>query len=365
MAVAYARSDFTAAAMRARQQGRAYAALAGIRHALTFTVVIGVAAWTRSAAPTIAALTATTLVSLIALGPAMRTPGARLALVDRRTLGRFLRYSQPIVASTILYLGVLFVDRQFALRHFGAEATGKLSLATDLGFRVFLAINFLPETLLFQHAVQRETEEGRGAAERQVAVNAVCAFAILAPLAAGYMVMAPTFEALVAPPAFRGDFARLSVALAPGYFAYCALMSVCNPVFQLRHTTWPLTLAAASAFAANLALLATPGFARDAEGVARAFSVSLAIGFAIAAGAALRLQPLRPKLGDLLVVAAATGAMAVALRPLNGLHPPILAAALALAVGGIAFAGPLIAFNVVGSRDFLKSRARGARSFSA
>jgi hypothetical protein len=64
MAIAYARSDYTAAQMRARSQGRAYAALAGIRQSLTFTVVIGIAAETRSAGPVVVALAATTLFRL-------------------------------------------------------------------------------------------------------------------------------------------------------------------------------------------------------------------------------------------------------------------------------------------------------------
>ena len=83
MAIAYARSDYCAALMRARSQGRAYAALAGIRQTLTFTVVIGIAAETRSAGPVVAALAGTTLLSVVALGPAMRVPGVGLRLADR------------------------------------------------------------------------------------------------------------------------------------------------------------------------------------------------------------------------------------------------------------------------------------------
>ncbi len=360
MALAYARSDYTAAQMRARRQARAYAALAGVRHTLTFTVVIAVALWTRSAGAALAALVGATLVSLIAVGPAMRTPGAALKLADRASIRRFVVYAQPIVASTILYLVILFVDRQFALRHFGAAATGKLSLATDLGFRLFLAINFLPETLLFQRAVEREAEEGREAADAQAAVNIVLSLAILAPLAAGYVVMAPTFEALFAPPAFRGDFARLSVSLAPGFFAYCALMSTCNPIFQLGHRTWPLTLAALAALGANLALLATPAFSSDIDGVAKAFAVSLWVGLATAVAAAVRLHKARPSPRDLAVVAAATLAMSVSIKPLNALHPPALAALVALLTGGAIYAGAALGFDVGGCRAIVAARVKAS-----
>jgi hypothetical protein len=216
MAIAYARSDYCAALMRARWQGPAYAALAGIRQTLTFTVVIGIAAETRSAGPVVAALVGTTLLSVVALGPAMRVPGAGLRLADRRTIGRFLGYAKPIVISSVLYLLITFIDRQLAFVRFGAAAAGKLSLATDLGLRLFFAINFLPETLLFQYAVQREATEGRLAAERQVAVNIVLSFAVLAPLTVGYMVMArrswrrPPFAAIT-----RGSASCLRPASSP------------------------------------------------------------------------------------------------------------------------------------------------------
>jgi O-antigen/teichoic acid export membrane protein len=170
MAIAYARSDYSAAQMRARSKGRAYAALAAIRHGLTFSVVIAVAATTRSAAPVVAALAGTTLVSVVALAPAIRTPGARLALADRQTIRRFIAYAKPIVVSTVIYLLITLIDRQLAFARFGAAAAGQFSLATDLGLRLFLAINFVPETLLFQYAVLREAQEGRARAEQQIAV---------------------------------------------------------------------------------------------------------------------------------------------------------------------------------------------------
>jgi hypothetical protein len=66
--------------------------------------VIGVAAAACSAAPVIAALAATTLISVVALGPATRTPGARLALANWRAIERFVVYSKPVVASTVIYL---------------------------------------------------------------------------------------------------------------------------------------------------------------------------------------------------------------------------------------------------------------------
>jgi O-antigen/teichoic acid export membrane protein len=358
MAIAYARSDYCAAQMRARSQERAYAALAAIRQSLTFTVVLVIASETRSAGAVVAALTATTLLSIVALGPAMRTPGARLSQADGRMIGQFTAYAKPIVASSVIYLLITLIDRQLAFAWFGAAAAGELSLATDLGLRLFFAINFLPETLLFQYAVQREAEEGRAAAERQIAVNIVLSFAVLAPLTVGYMAMAPTFEALLVPAAFRGDYARLSLSVAPGLFAFCAIYSMCNPVFQLAGKTWPLTLAAVAALIANLALTRLPLFSADVDGLARAYAISFVIGLAVAGVLALRVRAIYPSLKDLVTVALATAAMGFAIRPLNAVHPPILAALLALALGGSILGGAMLAFDVGGCRAAVMRRPR-------
>ena len=361
MAIAYARSDYFAAYMRARDQGRAFAVLAATRHSLTFTVVIGVAAAARSAAPVIAALTATTLISVVALGPATRTPGARLALANWRAIQRFVVYSKPVVASTVIYLMINLFDRHLALERFGAAATGQLALATDLGLRVFLAINVLPETLLFQYALKRERDEGHAVAERQVASNIVLIFAVLAPLTASYMAMAPTIEAVIAPAAFRGEYAKLSIALAPGFLAFCALTSMCNPVFQLAKKTWPLTLAAVAALIVNLVLVELPFFSADIEGLAEAFAISLGVGFAVAASAAFRRSSIRPAGRDMIVVGATACAMGLVMRPLNAIHPPLLAAVLSIVLGGAILASSVLAFDVGGLRALAAERLRWLR----
>jgi O-antigen/teichoic acid export membrane protein len=358
MAIAYARSDYFAALMRARDQGRAFAVLAATRHSLTFTVVICVAVAARSAAPVVAALTATTLISVVAIGPATRTPGARLSLANWQAIERFVVYSKPIVASTVIYLVINLFDRHLALERFGAAETGQLALATDLGLKLFLAINVLPETLLFQYALKRERDEGRAIAERQIAANIVLIFAVLAPLTASYMAMAPTIETVMAPAAYRGEYAKLSCSLAPGFLAFCALYSMCNPVFQLAKKTWPLTLAAVAALIANVVLVQLPCFSADIDGLARAFAISLGVGFAVAAGTAFRQRAIRPAGRDMIVIAAAAGAMGLLMRPLNDIHPPLLAAALSIVLGGAVLASSILIFDVGGLRALAAERLR-------
>jgi hypothetical protein len=363
VAIANARCDYSGAQLRARDQAGAFAALYAMRQTLTFTLVVAVAYWTRDAASVIATMATASLAPVVVLGAAMRTPGATLSQASRERLAQFVVYAKPIVASTVIYQLIGLVNRQTAFALFGAAATGKLSLATDLGLRLFLVVNVLPEILLFQFALKRDREDGRVAAQRQIGVNSVIVFAILAPLTAGYMAMAPTFEAILVPAAYRGDFARLSVELAPGFFAYCALYSTLNPVFQLAERTWPLTLAALAALGADLTMLRFDLFTRDVDGLALAYAASLGVGFLAAAIPGFREPASRPALRDLIVIAAATAAMTAAIRPLNGSAAPIVVAALAVALGGAIFGGCLMIFDVAGLRGAMLARlgARRAR----
>ena len=216
LALALSRIDYAGAQFRAREQQVAFAALYGFRQVFCFTAVVAVAYCTRDWALTIAALAVANLAAAIALSAPLRTPGARLRQASGARLAEFFIYAKPIVASLVVYQLVALINRQAALERLGAVQTGELSLATDLGQRLFLAVNSLPELLLFQYALQRARTESQAAGERQIGLNMVLALSLLAPLAAGYMAMAPTFEALLVPAAYRGDYARLSLELAPG-----------------------------------------------------------------------------------------------------------------------------------------------------
>ena len=199
----------------------------------------------------------------------------------------------------MLYQVVGLVNRHVALTHFGAEATGKFSLATDLSLRLFGAANSLPELLLFQYVLKLDRTQGRAAAERQQSVNISLSLGFLAPLAVGYAVMAPTFEQLMAPAAYRGEFASLSANLAPGYFAQFALISAIGPIFQLRGATWQLSAAAVLALLADLALVGFTPLSDSLDGLAMANSLSLCAGsvgdggagVAAFVGAASRARP--------------------------------------------------------------------------
>ena len=358
LAVAFTRVDYSGAQFRAREQGAAFALLYGLRQALAFTVVLAIVYYTRDSTLTVAALAAISFIPAIAVGRALRTPGARLAHASKDHLWQFLVYAKPIVASLVLYQLISLVNRQAALDHLGADATGELSLATDVGTRLFLAFNSLPEMLLFQFALRRDRDEGRSAGEKQIGVNIVIVLALLLPLTAGYMAMLPTFEALMVPTAYRGDFARLSLELAPGLLAFCVISSALNPVFQLAKRTLPLTIAAAIALATDFALIAFGGAADSIDGLAEANTFSMGVGFVILAVMGLRNANVRPRPRDVAVVCGATLAMALAIRPLNGLASPILVAMMALALGGAGYAAAIWLFDVAGVRAFVIGRWR-------
>ena len=368
LAIALNRVDYAGAQFRARGQDRAFAALYGLRQLLTFVFVVAVADVTRDAMKTIVALAVASLATAIALSPTLRTPGAGLRRASGGKIVEFLIYAKPIVVSLVIYQAIALINRQVALDHLGAVATGKLSLATDLGQRLFGAVSTLPELLLFQYALERDRAHGRAAADRQIGLNMVFALAALAPLAGGYMAMAPTFEALIVPTAYRGDFARLTLVVAPGFLAYCTILAALNPVFQLAKRTWPVTLAALAALATDLALLRFTDAAASIDGLAAANSISLVVGLAIAAAMALRRKASRPRLRDVAVIAVATIVMAAAVRPLNDVHPSALAAAAALLGGGSLYGAALLAFDVGGLRELTAAWLRGAargRSVSA
>jgi O-antigen/teichoic acid export membrane protein len=358
LALALSRIDYAGAQFRAREQGIAFAALYALRQTLGFTAVIAVAYLTRNWALTIAALAAANLLAAIALNAPLRTPGARLSQASGRRLAEFFVYAKPIVASLVVYQLVALINRQAALDRLGAVATGELSLATDLGQRLFLAVNSLPEFLLFQYALQRARADGHKAAERQLGVNMALALALLAPLAAGYMAMAPTFEALLVPAAYRGDYARLSLELAPGFLAFCAISSMLNPVFQLAKRTWLVIIAALGALVTDLALLQFADAAGSTDALARAYSISIGVGLAIAIGLAATQSSARPRLRDVAAIAAATIAMTLVVRPFNGLASHALAAVLAVVVGGGLYGAIVLLFDVAGLRAFALERLR-------
>jgi O-antigen/teichoic acid export membrane protein len=359
--VAISRIDYSAAQFRARDLSRPFALIFALRQLFCFVAAAGVAWLRRDAATTVAALAVANLAAAIALGPALRVPGATLMAARAEDVRRFFFYAKPLVASFVIYALISLINRQVALSRLGAAETGEFALAFDLSQRLFQALYALPEIFLFQYALRRDREQGRAAAEAQIALNAVLSLAAFLPVAAGYFALGPTFERLIVPAAYRGDFARLSLALAPGLLCYGGIVIAVHPVFQLAQRTWPVTAAAALALATDAALLLFGDFGSSVEGLAHAYSISLGVGGVAAAAMAFRRKAVRPALYDLAVLAGAVAAMVAVVRPLNALGSPWLGALAGVSLGGSLYVAILLACNFAGAREFLLGRLRARR----
>ena len=365
LAVAAHRLDYMAARFRARDEARRFAGIYGLRQLLYFTAVIATALITRNALYTVAALAASNLLAAVAFSIPARVEGAALKRAAPQRIREFLVYAKPIVFSLVFYQFVFLINRQVALSHLGVEATGKLSLASDVGLRLFGVANTLPELMLFQYVLKLDRTEGRAAAERQQSRNISLALGLLGPLAAGYATMAPTLEALIAPPAYRGAFASLSAELAPGYLGLFMIMTAISPLYQLKQSTWRLTAAALVALAVDIGLVGFGGFAESLDGLAEATSISLLCGMAATAALVLSVSPVRPRALDLAVIAASTACVVALARPLNAWSHPLLAASAAAGIGALVLGGAYFAFDVGGIRTFLMERARASGAASA
>ena len=356
--VAMHRVDFTSARFRARDEPWPFAGVYALRQAACFTLVLAVAYETRNAAATVTALAAANLVPGLAFAYRARVAGAALRKASFEQLKQFFVYAKPIVLSLVVYQIVALINRHIALAHLGAEPTGRYSLATDLGLRLFGACNSLPELMLFQIALRLDRTHGRAAAEAQLGRNVLLSVGFLAPMAVGWAVMAPTFEALLAPAAFRGSFATVSAAIAPGYFAQFVMISGVNPIFQLHNATWRLSGAALVALVVDVALVNFTSLSQSLEGLAFAYSLSLIAALIATSSLALAAYNVRPRLRDLVVIAAACAAMAALVHPLNALAWRPGAAALAVFVGGATIGAAYVAFDVAGARGFVLVAAR-------
>ena len=217
LAVGFNRVDFLGARLRARRLDREFSLLFGLRQALYFTLVVA-AAWLRRDAAAVIAGDGVRELRLRGFGRARAARPARPlrprgapkphALLRLRPAGRRL--------ADALSAHLSRQSHRLRCNTLGASAAGELSLATDIGSRLFMAVNTLPEFLLFQLVLTEHRERGVSAATRQLEDNAALAFALMAGLAAGYMAMADTFASLVAPSAYRGDFSGLTRMLDAG-----------------------------------------------------------------------------------------------------------------------------------------------------
>jgi O-antigen/teichoic acid export membrane protein len=180
--------------------------------------------------------------------------------------------------------------------------------------------------------------------------------ALLLPLAAGYWLAMPAFEALVVPASYRGSFAIYSTILIPALFAFALIQYALNPVFQLKRRTGPVVLAAFVALAVNAALLAILPERAGPQGVAIGQLAGLAAAALLFTIMAVRQGGLRLPWRDIGLAGLATAAMVLALLPLRSLDPPALALGLVTIGGAGIYAAIAYALDMAGLRVLLRAR---------
>jgi hypothetical protein len=257
----------------------------------------------------------------------------------------------PIVVANVLYQAVPAANRALVSQVDGFAAAGQLALAFELGIRVIGAIGSTLDVLLFQIAVLAEKTLGPRAARRQVSRNMAIQLAVLLPAVAGCWLILPSFEHLLVPPAFRGPFAQYFALMLPAILCF-ALASYCvGPAFQIAHRTMPLIVGGLVAAGADgLAVLLLPATA-DASRFAIAPSLASVAGLVATVGFLFTLEPMWPDRRDMIGVLSATVAMIVAIAPLRGLEPGLVALAAQAGLGILVYGAVIAAFDVAGLRS--------------
>ncbi|MDF3060417.1 MAG: hypothetical protein K0S06_526 [Microvirga sp.] len=355
-AIGMAMFDYRAALARARFLDRAYSRLVLFKNLVAFGLMVGGAYLFREPALVLAGAAASGGLALLVARGILADCGATPAAAERRHLAAFASYAVPLVAANLIYQLIPLLNRSALAVTDGYAEAGQFALAADVGLRIFMTIGSALDLLLFQLVVRTDESHGRAEAEAQVARNLALVVALLLPLAAGYWLAMPAFEALVVPASYRGSFAIYSTILIPALFAFALIQYALNPVFQLKRRTGPVVLAAFVALAVNAALLAILPERAGPQGVAIGQLAGLAAAALLFTIMAVRQGGLRLPWRDIGLAGLATAAMVLALLPLRSLDPPALALGLVTIGGAGIYAAIAYALDMAGLRVLLRAR---------
>lgn len=347
--------EYSAALARALFLNRAYVQLTMVKNVLAFGSMVAAGLLFGGAAPVLGMFALSTAIATFSVRGALREPAATLSGTTRERLAVFARYGWPIVGANLAYQAIALANRVVATAFFGYAAGGQVSLATDVTIRLFLSAGAALDAYLFQVAVRRSETDGLASAHRQVGRNMVVVTAVLSLLAVGYATAMPLFEALFVPEHFRGEYGRIGLALVPGVLAFCLVQFGLSPVFQVAGRTAPILWAALAAAAVDLGLLAiVPGSIRPVD-LAWVHSAALLASLAVVAAQAFRIPECRPRARDLGALLLASAAASAAIWPMRTVGPAALGLAGAVVAGTSVFGAVLIAFDVAGARNGVRS----------
>lgn len=355
MGIAAGLFEYRAALARARFLDRVYVLLVLAKNGLGFVLMLAGAFLFADARLVILGNVLAVVAALAMTHRALSDRDCGPARPDWRRVPGFLAYSLPLVGANLVFQMLPLLSRAVAVAAFGFAEAGLLSLPADIGLRLVASIGSALDVFLFQLAVRREAEGGLAAAQDQVRRNLVLVSGILLPLCAWIWLVAPAFEALAVPAAFRGAFLTYLAWLLPGFLALGLVQYALNPVFQIARATRPILLAALAGLVVTGGLVLVLPRLMGPAGIAAAQSAGLVATFVVALALAMRLMPLVARRRDLAVIVVATLAC-LALAPWRGGEPVTTLTGLTLATGLIV-GGALVAFDVAGIRGIARQFA--------
>ncbi len=354
--------DYHTALVRARFQDQVYARLVIAKNVLSLLLTVGGALLFGSAEMAVAGLCLSMTGSLLLGRRDLTDRDASSRLAHRALVRTMLGYAFPVVLANMLYQIIPLTDRAMAASQHGFAVSGQFSLAYDIGFRIASAIGSTIDILLFQVAVRLHENHGPDLAKQAVARNAGVVFAVLAPACAGCWIVLPSFERLIVPEQFSGQFSHYFTLLLPGLFFYAMIHWAVNPMFQIGKRTRPLIAAALIASLANGVLLFVLPAVADASDYAIAQSCALGVGLAALLVFATRLNPVWPRARDLAFTVLATLGMVAAVQPLRAMAPGTVTLLAQAGTGVLAYGALVLLFNIGGSRTFAIDVLSGLRS---
>lgn len=348
--------DFATALVRARFQDRAYGLMVVTKNVLTFVLTVGGAFLFHSARVALIGMMISVAGCLIAGRRTLIDPNARIDRADGALMRRYLAYGLPIIFAAVLYQTVPLANRAILSHADGFAEVGLLALAFETGVRIVGAIGSAIDVILFQIAVHAEKTDGAAAARAQISRNLGAVFAIVLPAVAGAWLILPSFECLFVPQNFRGAFAHYFTLLTPALIAFALINYGVNTAFQLAHRLAPLVVAALIALIANFVALALLPTTPDATRFAQAQSISSMSGLLALVAMLSFLEPMWPRMRDILGASVATGVMLVVSVPLRNLPPGATTLALQVIVGAGVYGALGYAFDVMALRSMVRSR---------
>jgi O-antigen/teichoic acid export membrane protein len=348
--------DFHTAIARARFMDGLYARLIFTKNTLAFLLMVGAAWWTNDPAFVLAGLCISVIISLAFVRRQLSDGLLGAVKPDWALAGQFALYAFPLVWANIVYSGIPFLNRAALAAQYGYAEAGYFSLASDMGIRLFGTAGTALEIILLRGLVELEQSAGQAAAEEKVSRNLVIVAMVLVPLATGWWLTLPAFEALLVPANYHGSFQRYLSVLIPAIGALGIIVAGLNPVFQIRRRTASATMAAFTGLGAcAIGLLVLPPM-MGPIGYAWAQTagfVTIMLIMIMLAGRAIRWRDIG---FELAVIILTTLLMVGCIWPLRGTMSPAIELCVMGLAGGLIFTTIMLIANVAGCGVAFKAR---------